>query len=186
MGTRETQRSRSSSSRHSSERRRCRRIASTGRRPDPLRRRRSEAGWQVLALSLMAVVVTYGILNAVIAGAMAQVQIRHCTENTIVAQALAARLAEPAPAGEGGTLGPELPEAGWSDVVVAVEGAGRFEPLGDGERAPEGAIVVRRQWRVRVEDGARLLEVSGELAAHDGSRHPRSDASLRTGRRELP
>lgn len=160
-------------------------VGVSGARGARRRGRRHEEGWQILALFLVTVVVTFAIVNIATAGAMAQIQIRRSAENTAIAQACDARLEEPAPDAEGGSLAPEPAQAGWSDVVFARRGGDRFEVLRDGDRAPEGAIVIRRQWRVRTVNGVRLFEVSGELAAFDGSRHPRADGTLRSGRREL-
>ena len=148
--------------------------------------RRRQGGWQILGVLIVIVIVSYGTVNTAMVAAMSQIQIARARENAIVASACASRLDEPAPSGSGGSIWPEAPVGGWTDVVYADRAGDRLTPLRLGERAPDGATVVRRQWRVREASGVRVIDASAELADVDGGRHPSSVNTVRSLRRNLP
>lgn len=156
-----------------------------GVREERVASERREAGWQVLAMVMATAIVSYGAVSLATASAMGQVQIRRAAERAVLATACQTRLMDAPPDREGGAIAPERPRRGWTDVVYAFGQECELRQLADGERAPEGAVVVRRQWRVRETGTGSLLEVSAELANPDGSRHGRASSSVRHARRDL-
>ncbi len=125
------------------------------------RRCAHSAGFTVIeAMVLVAIVsVVIGAMVSVSVQATRDESSAHRAQDTILAAA--DRLGGVVPETVGGQIAPAAPIIGWSDVVYATENG--YVTV-DGGRVPAGALLVRRQWRLRAEsNGARIFDVSAEL-----------------------
>jgi hypothetical protein len=127
---------------------------------------RRECGSALLAFLVALSVVTVGLtgamglmtLSVVLAG-----RTRAMADARVAAQEKLDG-AELRRAAEGGSVAPDAPEGGYTDVVVV--GSGRVRPY-TGVRAEAGATIVRRQWRLWTQDGVRFGAVSAEVMRAD-------------------
>lgn len=132
--------------------------SSTPRRARP---RRALAGFSLLEAMIAVAVV------AVVAAAVTSVSVqgardqRGARDRQEVALAAADRLGGTVPASAGGAVAPDPAVDGWWDVVTPGDGGYvAFDP----KTTREGAIVIRRQWRLAAAaNGGRTLDVSAEI-----------------------
>lgn len=132
-----------------------------------------EAGFtlmEMLFLLLVLLIVGSAVFAVTVRGTR---DAANGTDRQTARGALQEKLAGDPPAADGGSVLPDPPAEGYSDVVIGSPD-GSFVPFG-GTPASPGTAVVRRQWRVATgPDGIRHFQVSAELLDSDG-RAPRSD-----------
>lgn len=138
-------------------------------------RRRRERGFGYIAYIILITLTTIAIGSMAMLAAKGAILSRYVRERDLVRMAAQQVILGSAPAAVGGSVAPDAPAAGWHDVVYADTETGGFTPLGEGDTAPAGAIVVRRQWRVSDSGGVRVFEVTADLL-NPVSRQPFADS----------
>jgi type II secretory pathway pseudopilin PulG len=116
-----------------------------------------QKGWTMLGLLLVVSVVGTALGQMVVTSAAGVVAARRSRDDLSVRLAVSDILNRRAPDEDGGTVTPDAPLDGWSDVVTVDPESGRIVPYDGGESA---GLVLRRQWRCATSDGQRVFAVS--------------------------
>jgi hypothetical protein len=136
---------------------------------------RDERGYTFVVLTIVICVVSVALVQSastLIAGAFATDAARLQLDVRIACRQL---LTGPLPLEVGGSIAPEPPVEGFSDVVVVDRETGSVRPLT--QTSGIAGPVVLRQWRLRdLATGERVFEVSG-VAVDAGTLAPRSGYS---------
>lgn len=131
------------------------------------RKARSEAGFSLVEILVVMCLLTVAICTAALVAVKGLVQARHARVQADARTAISVLVNAEPPAGEGGSVAPDAPVDGWTDVLVVNASTGHFEPL-EGE-VPEGSVPIRRQWKLVRTDGVRVYTVSAEILASDAA-----------------
>ena len=111
----------------------------------------------MLGLLLVIFVVGTALGQMVVTSAAGVVAARRSRDDLSVRLAASDILNRRAPDEDGGTVTPDTPLDGWSDVVTVDPESGRIMLYEGGEGA---GLVLRRQWRCATSDGQRIFAVS--------------------------
>lgn len=130
-------------------------------------RTRTQRGFSIVEVVVVMCLLTVAICTAALLTIKGILQARHARVRTDAQTTASALVNSPAPAGTGGSVAPDAPVVGWSDVVFVNPETGQFEPLTG--RLPEGAVPIRRQWRVAPTGTMRVYSVSAEIMSPDAT-----------------
>jgi len=126
-----------------------------------------ERGFGLVEIVVVMCLLTVGICTAALVCAKGLVQARHARVRTDARTAASILANAQAPAAAGGSVSPSSVIEGWFDVVVVDPSTGTLTVVSGS--VPEGAIPIRRQWRLEVSGRARVYSVSAEILAPDAS-----------------
>jgi hypothetical protein len=129
---------------------------------------RRERGYTVLLLFMLIVFVGVALGQMVVTSTYGTLAARRSRDALTVRLAAGQLLNRPAPAPDGGSVYPDAPISGWSELVVVDAATGRIALEDEGE--PAGYRILR-QWRTSTDGaGRRMLAVSA--VAVDGQHRP--------------
>jgi hypothetical protein len=111
----------------------------------------------MLGLLLVISVVGTALGQMVVTSAAGVVAARRSRDDLSVRLAASDILNRRAPDEDGGSVSPDAPLDGWSDVVAVDPESGRIMPYDGGERA---GLALRRQWRCATAGGQRVFAAS--------------------------